>query len=406
MRPELNRIYQGDCREVLAGWPENSIDAIVTDPPYGIRFMGKAWDGADIDRAIEQKKRKKTARPGGRQISAEPAMAAGTYDLTPEAMKNFQEWTREWAVQALRVLKPGGHLLSFASPRTYHRMTCGIEDAGFEIRDQIQWLYGSGFPKSLNVAIAIAKKFNPKWETGDPYPLEASTHMGKGTALTPANEPICLARKPLSEPTVAANVLKWGTGALNIDASRIEATDFQLAEKYASVQKAPARDNNIYGKDSRTREGSKPHVSGRFPSNVILDEEAGKILDGQSGVRAPGGWPKRRSGLGYGSGAQGTESKERIESNRGGASRFFYCAKASKEERGLGNNHPTVKPIALIQYLISLVLPPGGIVLDPFLGSGTTMKASRNMGVDCLGVELDPQYVKIGDDRRNGELFR
>ena len=422
MTLELNRIYQGDCIAIMRDWPENFVDAVVTDPPYGIRFMGKAWDGADIDKMIKSKMRKGTenpARPGYQHENR--AFAAGCYNLEPEAMRNFQAWTSEWASAAMRVLKPGGHLLSFASARTYHRMATGIEDAGFEIRDQLQWIFGSGFPKSLNISKAIDKK------NGDKRPVighrtdgvgntDKSLHKsegfaasrskeyavtsaasaasaawdGWGTALKPANEPICLARKPCSEPTVAANVLKWGTGGLNIEAGRIE-SDEDCARKPSMVRNdAPAG----FGKGAAM--GGNGSDAGRWPANILFDQYAAGMLD----AKEPG------------------------------ASRFFYVAKPDNGERNHGlagevvraagvknssgrgfsegdpykevrreNFHPTVKPVDLMAYLIKLVAPSGGVVLDPFMGSGTTGIAAARLSSHFLGCELSDEYIVIAEKR-------
>jgi DNA modification methylase len=296
-------LHLGDCLSVLKTIENNSIHAVITDPPYGLKFMNKAWD----------------------------------YDV-PKV---------EFWKEVLRVLKPGGHLLSFGGTRTYHRMVVNIEDAGFEIRDQIQWLYGSGFPKSLNL--------KNEWE-------------GWGTALKPANEPIVMARKPIEKGlTVAENVIKWGTGAINIDASRIG------TEK------------------------------GRWPANLLLDEQAAEMLDEQSGYLAPAG--NKKQGMGgkteksiFGIGGPSTVYHD----GGGGASRFFYVAKANKSERGKNNNHPTVKPIKLMKYLITLVTPQNGIVLDPFMGSGSTGVAAKELGFDFVGIELNEEYLEIAKRRING----
>ena len=389
-------LIHSDCLEALRNLPDNSVDSVVTDPPYGLSFMGKKWD----------------------------------YDVP--SVDIWQE--------CLRVLKPGGHLLSFAGSRTYHRIACAIEDAGFEIRDQIMWVYGSGFPKSLDVGKAIDKmdaaveqkkrrlRFTawvrstgvsssqideatgtnmgghyttaasqpaimtrehleacrpllgeiPEWVEAEcdirsiesknfaerevvgktagtslavapgqnsprpavvmnltvPATPEAKQWDGWGTALKPAHEPICVARKPISEPSIAANVLKWGTGAINIDGCRV------------------GSDTNSY----------QPH-QGRFPANLIHD-----------------GSDEATAGL-------------------GDAQRFFYCAKASKAERGDSNHHPTVKPIALMRYLVRLVTPPNGTVLDPFLGSGTTAIAAVLEGRDWIGIEREAEYCDIARAR-------
>lgn len=303
-------LFLGRSEVVLKELESNSIDSIVTDPPYGLSFMGKKWD----------------------------------YDVP-----SVEIWK-----EALRVLKPGGHLLSFAGTRTYHRMAVNIEDAGFEIRDQIMWIYGSGFPKSHNI--------------GD----------GRGTALKPANEPIVVARKPLEKGlTVAQNALKWGTGALNIDESRVSGAGYTSGGQNKSIAFGM---NGLSEKQPRN-DGSQ----GRWPANVLLDEEAAAALDEQSGNLATQGGPKKKDSVGkfYG----------------GGASRFFYVAKASKRERGEGNVHPTVKPIKLMEYLIRLVTLAGGTVLDPFMGSGTTGVAAKRLGFRFVGIEMEHSYFIISKKR-------
>ena len=404
------KILEGDCVEVMRGLPDASVDAIVTDPPYGLGFMGKAWD-----------------------------------DLPPGL---------EWAQECLRVLKPGGHLLAFGGSRTYHRLAVAVEDAGFEVRDQMMWLYGSGFPKSLDVSKAIDKAAGARREVVGrnsnldgrnrpngciaapdsandditaPATVDAKKWSGWGTALKPAHEPIVVARKPLVG-TVAENVLRFGTGALNVDGCRIGETveTWPATRSYAAGQRQP-----LHSGETQTT-GAVP--AGRWPANLILDEEAGRLLDEQSGqgkdgvavqrnlpqsgsqsghvrVKAP---TQRASDVGYGS--------------SGGASRFFYCAKAGKAERNAGldgfdvgrpddrtvtgmgsfeekgvqpqrNYHPTVKPISLMAYLVRLVTPPAGTVLDPFLGSGTTGCAAALEGFDFIGIEREPDYIAIAEAR-------
>jgi DNA modification methylase len=377
---ELNKIYNMDCLEGMKLLDDNSVDSIVTDPPYELGFMGKKWDSTGI-------------------------------------AYNVDVWR-----ECLRVLKPGGHLLAFGGTRTYHRMTCAIEDAGFEIRDCIQWLYGSGFPKSMDISKAIDKaagaerevigvckrsgkeigtygafKGNNKITT--PATPEAQQWDGWGTALKPANEPIVLARKPISEKTIAENVLKWGTGGLNIDGCRIGDEERTYKGGTKLYEERP------WTKAQANGERARPtyKVSGRFPANVILDEEAGKLLDEQSGILKSGllkaGHPY---GLGDGQNVYGKLTgctKQDTHGDSGGASRFFYCAKASKKERGEGNNHPTVKPVSLIKYLVTLVTPPDGVCLDPFEGSGThalaCVKANRNF----IGFELSKEYCDIANKR-------
>jgi DNA modification methylase len=374
----INQVLHGNSLEVLKTLEDNSVDSIVTDPPYELGFMNKKWDSTGI-------------------------------------AYNVELWK-----ECLRVLKPGGHLLAFGGTRTYHRMACAIEDAGFEIKDCIQWIYGSGFPKSHDISKGIDKKLGTYVEgellpssrttgasaTGiattfrkktapNPQAPEAKQWAGWGTALKPANEPIVLARKPLSEKTVVENVLKWGTGGINIDDCRVGTETI----KTQGGQKFP----NLYGNFKECKES---YHQGRFPANVILDEEAGRMLDEQSGSISYGNKPGGYSYSDRQYAVQGfvKDCKPKAPSNygdSGGASRFFYCAKASKKERGEGNNHPTVKPVKLMEYLIKLVTPPEGIVLDPFFGSGTTGVAAVNLGFNYIGIELDEQYVEIARRRIN-----
>lgn len=457
------RLFHGDNREVLKTFADDTFDSIVTDPPYELGFMGKGWDSSGI-----------------------------AYDV--------EMWRECW-----RVLKPGGYLLAFGGTRTWHRIATAIEDAGFEIRDSMAWLYGSGFPKSMNVSAAIDKARNDHDEVlavttrlaelaesaritrrhidesmgtsdmagwwlsrirgraavasvenwsrlrelipgaheldeavwrlngrkGAPGEAWAQREVigrvqdrrgdgtviglghsgelsratsevarqweGWGTALKPAFEPIIVARKPL-RGTVAANVLAYGTGAINIDASRVPASDSQLAEKYASVQNAGARSNSVYGDDSRDRAGAEPHAAGRFPSNVLLDESQAAALDEQSGTsRSRIGKPRGAApGEGWGMTATGTEYDD-----EGGASRFFptfhYEAKAPGSERPEidGVAHATVKPLDLTRWLVRLVTRRGGHVLDPFAGSGTTGEAALLEGMECTLIELEPTHLPL-----------
>jgi site-specific DNA-methyltransferase (adenine-specific) len=314
------------------------------------------------------------------------------------------------------VLKPGGHLLSFAATRTYHRMTCGLEDAGFEIRDTLAWMFGSGFPKSLNL--------DGEWD-------------GWGTALKPAFEPIALARKPLAG-TVARNVSEHGTGALNVDGCRIKfaSEEDQAAAAAAAAQRATGDQNanrTTYGRFENGPASLAPYLAnmdkGRWPANVLLDDEAAAMLDAQTGesVSRIGQPRKGRSGDGWGMSSTGAEYDD-----FGGASRFFYCAKVSRAERNAGldafpearvaqlagaisedadddvsqrfatskrNVHPTVKPISLMRWLCRLVTPPGGTVLDPFLGSGSTGCAAVLEGFRFVGCEREQNYMDIAQAR-------
>lgn len=385
-----SEILTGDCRLLLRFLEDNSIDSIVTDPPYELGFMGKKWDASGI--AYDQK---------------------------------------VWE-ECLRVLKPGGHLLAFSGSRTYHRMVCAIEDNGFEIRDQIMWVYGSGFPKSLDVSKAIDKRAGVErevvgeraggagklmeerpWNQADDYEKnititapatpEARQWQGWGTALKPAHEPICVARKPLIG-TVAENILEHGTGAINVDGCRVgtETT-------------------------TTTRNGNS-RAHGRFPANLIHDGSEEVLAGFQDRQGFSGGG---ENGAGFQSNYVGGEKHRRnipaqTFNDSGSAARFFYCAKASKRDRDEGcegmeekanrinapreceeenfssshkNHHPTVKPSSLMRYLCRLVTPPGGLVLDPFTGSGSTGKAAVLEGFRFIGCELSQEYAAIAEAR-------
>jgi DNA modification methylase len=371
------RLIHADVLEALRDLPAESIDAVVTDPPYGLEFMGKEWDGAggfrrslnlaDVDRA---------------NVFGRASRTSPEYRATPI----FQEWCEAWARECLRVLKPGAHLLSFGGTRTYHRMACAIEDAGFEVRDQLQWLYGSGFPKSHNLA-------------GD--------RAGWGTALKPANEPICLARKPF-RGTVAANVAAHGTGALNIDGCRIAVEDEDYARNN-SGRRGHAENRTRDGSTSLKMTGGSGSDAGRWPANVLLDEEAARMLDEQSGESVSSGGRNGRGldGTIYGRFAdRGPCANSGGVGDSGGASRFFYTAKASRSERDAGldylpetttrrNHHPTVKPVALMRWCVRLVTPPGGTVLDPFCGSGSTGVAALSEGFGFVGTDREADFLDI-----------
>ncbi len=413
------RLHLGDCLQVLKTFPDNSFDSVVTDPPYGIRFMGKAWDGADIEaraaRRAEMPSHAPDAGPNGgyRSVAAE----AGKYDLTPKGMLAFQAFTLEWAAECLRVLRPGGHLLSFASPRTYHHMAVGIEMAGFEIRDQIMWVFGSGFPKSHNLS---------------------GEFEGWGTALKPGHEPICMARKPLVG-TVAANVLAHGTGALNIDGCRINPTGKSRERVGEATQ--DQRYTDAGGTNFAMKPGPRGGaVAGRWPANLIHDgsTEVVALFPADAGQAAPlatRNSDKTRNS--YGAFAGSPDAHFSPHDAGGSAARFFYCAKASRKDRNEGcehmerkplhwssgsqnpgsfqsdgtdktsqNNHPTVKPTDLMAYLVRLVTPPGGRVLDPFTGSGSTGKAAVREGFEFVGIEREAPYLAIAEARIAHELER
>jgi len=352
-------IFQGDCRELLRDLPDECIDAIVTDPPYELGFMGKQWDSSGI-----------------------------AYNV---AM---------WA-ECLRVLKPGGHLLAFGGTRTYHRMTCAIEDAGFAIRDSLSWIYGSGFPKSQNVEKAGAGE---AWH-------------GWGTALKPAFEPVVVAKKPIVG-TVAANVLKHGTGAMNIDGTRVGyASEADFAKLATQVQAIKARGGsmeNSWKNASDLSGANDASTIGRWPPNILLshtedcDDECAEDcpvaeMDRQSGSSVSKKGKPRGSvhpGDGWGMTKTGAEYDD-----AGGASRFFPCfryhPKTSRKERDavVRNAHPTVKPVELMKWLVRLVTPPNGIVLDPFTGSGSTGVACMLEGFNFVGFEQSAEYVEIAEAR-------
>ena len=415
----------GNCIDLMSEMADNSIDAVVTDPPYELGFMGKSWDASGI-------------------------------------AYNTEVWR-----QCLRILKPGGHLLAFGGSRTYHRLACAIEDAGFDIRDQIMWVYGSGFPKSMNIGKAIDKAagasrevvgvgksgknrnvlnaanypdtFGGDYEITEAATQEAKQWEGWGTALKPAHEPIVMARKPF-KGSVAKNVLKWNTGGINIDDCRVE---FEATKNPATNPlyrqnndyKMPKKGDQSNGVVSFTSSKNKISLLGRFPANIIFDEEAGMIMDEQSGITSQGHWSKTKTtGFGkFGNGKtiySGIGKKDNI---KGGASRFFYCPKPSKKEREEGltnesvvikgrdegqdnrnvpqklrstkrkNTHSTVKPLKLMQYLIKLVTPIGGTTIDPFFGSGTSGKSvlikDNNNNYKFIGIEKEKEYFNIAVER-------
>ena len=427
MQPTLTignaTVYSGNNLDILPTLPDNSVDSIVCDPPYELGFMGKSWDSSGIAYSVEL-----------------------------------------WQ-QCLRVLKPGGHLLAFGGTRTWHRLAVAIEDAGFEIRDNIAWLYGSGFPKSHNISKAIDKAagaerkivgsytvggMNPDRETfgandrtggkgmgfrpGDIDITASATDNAKawdgwGTALKPAHEPIVVARKPVIG-TVAENVLKYGTGALNIDGTRI-GTDEVITNHSRSAEAAVSKGKFGDSVAQETHQTSG-QMLGRWPANIILDEYTATLLP-ESKATGSGKASGFRKGGGDGNsvGLAGTKNAADGFSDSGSVSRFFYVAKANKQDRNEGldelpevavkfgnqketiqgsvndkfraepkqNFHPTVKPTALMQYLIRLVTPENGVVLDPFTGSGSTGKAAILEGKRFIGIELTPEYLPIIEGR-------
>jgi DNA modification methylase len=415
---ELNKIHQGDCLQVLKELPDNSVDTLITDPPYGLSFMGKKWD----------------------------------YDVP-----SIEVWK-----EVLRVLKPGATALIFAGSRTQHRMACNVEDAGFELRDCIMWIYGSGFPKSLNIGKAVDKlQGNEREETHKETKADSTYHTqnvgaeitgtstysvtkgtspfeGYGTQLKPAYEPIIVAMKP-NDGNFVNNALKWGVAGLNIDAGRIGTELIKSSGDKKSLQIWKENDGRT-PKDLDLIQNTPNWNTGRFPANVIFDEEAGKVLDEQSGIsksKASSNEKLEPNYLNkvYGNGMGGLVTKDNQHNDKGGASRFFYCAKASKGERNDGceeleekytteqnkwtendyrkgegektvnptkNNHPTVKPLKLMEYLCKITrTPTGGIVLDPFAGSGTTGVACKNTNRNYILIEREKEYIEIINARLN-----
>lgn len=406
----------GDCREVLRTLEPESVHAVITDPPYGIGFMGREWDTfspAAVQHRGQQKRRKTTERtskqyPNRMSKTSQGGGPSVSYDESASGNQRFQAWCQEWAEECLRVLKPGGHMVVFGGPRTFHRVVSGIEDAGFQIRDVLMWLCGSGFPKSRNLDGA--------WD-------------GWGTAMKPGYEPILLARKPF-KGSVERNMLQHGTGAIHIDVCRIGSSG-------SPTGASDGPSNGIFGDGLNGVRGLPVEGLGRWPANVILDEAAAEMLDAEVGERPAGGAKSGKSshaaafsGNLYGDAARNGVAWDGYQ-DIGGASRFFYTAKASSFERHVGlddlpnqtvmdgrtvpidnaflrgetprkNTHPTVKPISIMRWLVKLVCPPGSTVVDPFVGSGTTGCAvvlEPKLNLSFIGIDLEPQHIAIAERR-------
>lgn len=562
-------VLHGDCREVLKDFPDNYFDAVVCDPPFGLEFMGKEWDrlwtnGGDAF-SEDKKWGRRPAAYKPRYVVNRKCKQCGKWSRDknpckcevpdwemPKEMKGdshyaiaMQEWHFKWATEVLRVLKPGGHLLAFGGTRTSHRLVCAIEDAGFEIRDSISWIFSQGFPKSQNISAAIDKSFRRdfvlaaieagidlpgrsvddwtkeyhspgnrwweiikkgiskedlekvervfvrkglagktafwrRWNEGDgtfditaPATTEAQYWQGFGTGLKPSIETICMSRKPLSEPTVAANILKWGTGGLNIDGGRIDYLGDADKASATPQGKTTSKSGRLAGQAQGGGERSefeRPEQKGRWPANLILQHTEDCVQAGTKKVKT--GTTNSRKGTGsfaFGDHEKkvnpwvGVDGKEEVESWRchpdcpvkmldeqsgerphsfrtsrdhqggdfkwkagnkpgfddsGGASRFFYQAKSSPRERfflcptcdTVDNDrkahkdhdivfHPTQKPIDLMRYLVRLVTPPKGIILDPFVGSGSTLVAAKLEEFDGVGIDQDLDYVRIAEHR-------
>lgn len=367
-------IHHGDSRDVLAAMPDNCVDAVVTDPPYALVSIVKRF-----------------GQPGAAPATGNDAYARASAGFMGQSWDTGEvAFATEFWAQVLRVLKPGGHVVAFSGTRTYHRLAVAIEDSGFEIRDQLAWVYGSGFPKSHDVSKAIDKAagaerevigtdknfgksriedgknafgdYAGSWDITRPATPEAQQWEGWGTALKPAWEPIVLARKPLIG-TVAANVLEHGTGAINIDGCRVAFSSKEDQEN-AKPRSFGGAHEGFEGKSfaMKSRAHRDPsqeqNALGRFPANILHDGEQ----FGENG-------------------------------------RYFYSPKASKKDRGEGNIHPTVKPTDLMAYLCRLVTPPGGVVLDPFMGSGSTGKGAHAEGFRFIGIEREENFFEIAAAR-------
>lgn len=405
------KILHGDSRDVLKGLPDASVDACVTDPPYSLVSIQKRFGSANA-----------AACKAGVYARASAGFMGKTWD-TGETAFDPAFW-----VEVLRVLKPGGHLIAFGGTRTYHRLVCAIEDAGFEVRDQLAWLFGSGFPKSHSISKAIDKAAGAHrevvgrhvqskqqrtngtslnvardlerggktlaWQHDITAPAtdEARQWEGWGTALKPAHEPILLARKPING-TVAANVLQHGTGALNVDGCRI-GIDEAERETIDSRSGAFAGRSDGWGQVGFRPEGErfKSHGQGRWPANVLHDGSAEVVEafpDTDSGGGPAVGTPRSKVNT-YGDPTVSLTPPK--GANSGSAARFFYSSKAGADDR-LGSKHPTVKPVDLMAYLCRLVTPPGGTVLDPFAGSGSTGMACLREGFNAILIEREAEYV-------------
>lgn len=408
-------VLRGDARALPL--PDASVDCIVTDPPYGLEFMGREWD------SFKPAAARFRARLDGRTNPTEGRSSTST----PEAYVAqfpFQVWCQEWAAEALRVLKPGGQLLAFGGTRTYHRLACAIEDAGFEIRDSVGvlgWVYAEGFPKSLNAGRAIDAALCPAEDHGArghicALNVHGDPWRGHGTALKPAWEPIVVARKPLAR-TVAGNVLAYGTGALNVDACRVPAGQDYEAKCASVVGLASNRNGHAYGEWTGVRADSFS-AAGRWPPNLLIVHHPdcadrcvpnchATELDAQSGTSTSRPGPPRSGAAGAG---WRTTSTGAEYADTGGASRFYpqfrFNAKAGTWERptltrpdGTVLAHPTVKPVDLMRWLVRLVAPPGGLVLDPFAGSGATLQAAHLEGFRAIGVELDAEHCALVRER-------
>lgn len=382
------KIINDNCLNAMGSIGNSTIDAIVTDPPYGLAFMGAEWDSFNGRNGRQTtKERQDEGRRYAKENNGAPRYGnSHGKKVTRDEMASFQESMTPIFGEAFRVAKSGAHMLCFGGTRTFHRLACAIEDAGWEIRDTIMWVYGSGFPKSMDVGRKLPE------------------YQGWGTCLKPAWEPIIVARKPL-DGTVVHNVMTHGVGALNIDGCRV-GTEVRTYGGMSTKQPTNAgcfRDDNWQPKEiSKT-------VQGRFPANLVHDGSQEVLeLFPNTGRSSGGGMHAKGVGANsqtnaYGSYTGGTPTNSVGFYDEGSAARFFYCAKASKLDRGEGNDHPTVKPNALMRWLVRLVCPQGGIVLDPFMGSGSTGVACIQEGMRFVGIDMDEHYCDIARKRISNE---
>lgn len=425
----VREVVNADCMDAMRTMSDCTFDAVVTDPPYGLSFMGKEWDSFGTD----------TRQPGDEHywVPDNPFGRASVrygwnQDKSKLALSNaaFQDRMTTIFSEVLRVSKPGAYLLCFGGTRTFHRMACAIEDAGWEIRDCIMWVYGSGFPKSLDVGKAIDKASGYVGEvigerTVDVGMQGGHMHAGRkqqqqqqvrslsedaakwdgwGTALKPAWEPIIVARRPL-DGTVASNVMEYGTGALNIDACRVPTDDTLGGGMRGGGSNGWDRpwmhdeDKQASFVAEKMLRVEKAEEMGRFPANLVhdgSDEVTALFPDaGQAGVAVR----HNSGGCTFGGNREKPAMPDMTYSDSGSAARFFYCAKASAQDRGDGNDHPTVKPNELMRWLVRLVCREDGIVLDPFCGSGSTGVACVNEGMSFVGIDQDAHYCEISRRR-------
>lgn len=389
-------VINSDCLDAMRDMDDNSVDSVICDPPYALAFMGSKWDSFGKSGGCEpvDVRREKSHAYADENVGA--PRYGNSHGHAPNVTENvaYQESMRPIFAEVLRVTKPGGYCLAFSSPRTFHRLWCAIEEAGWELTNTVMWVFGSGFPKGLNVSKALDKAGEHD---------AASEWDGWNTQLKPAWEPICVARKPL-DGTVAQNVFKWGTGAMNIDACRIP------VEPHDSSREGEPTATKSYRDCGATNFLSQPgprggDERGRYPANLCHDgsDEVLELFPGNAGqmaYRKPGGKKTKNCYGNYADGAMEAVPYDEL----GSAARFFYCAKASRSDRGEENDHPTCKPTALMQWLVRLVTRSGGLVVDPFCGSGSTGVACVREGMSFVGIEREQHYCEISEARIKDEL--